>query len=618
MLAFRRAVHSFHLKPNFPLFPFFNRLRAVPLFPFYQHLSVRFSQCLPMSHWNSILALRHNPLSQFSSLFQSQPPLRLLPDSSLLSPAYYRSFSSQPDLYSDPSALDLLKSKGATGRAFTITENEPVIKAARLMTSTGVGALIVMKEGHVTGIISERDVLKHLVAVDDMSRHFGDEFDSKLLDTASIASRSSSSDALVSMHTPVRDVMTPSTKMVVATPEDPSSKCLALMLNRNIRHLPIIKDNTLLGVLSVRDMTGLLKAEDMDSSSGATKARYLTEILPRLGVPSNTKILRAESEFPLFLNSAAFVIPHPNKRATGGEDAHFMLSHIGVLDEDQNGSERPENSKPRVCALSFIGVADGVGSWTVEQGIDVSKFSRELISFCEKAAKDAVEHNWQKAMDPLHILSTAWTNINKAQLVGSSTICIIALDGTTQRVQAANLGDSGFLVLRHHSRIIAGSLHSVVSPDRSAFPHQVIFRSTQQLHSFNEPLQLGLNSKGRIVCEQPSDAEIIKLSLEEDDLVLLATDGLFDNLGESDILALIGEGTDPPNVLAEKIAKAAYAASLDTTRDGPFAILAKDNNYMWGGGHPDDITVIVSRVTAARKLVIPPPPVSKLMYAQAL
>lgn len=47
-------------------------------------------------------------------------------------------------------------------------------------------------------------------------------------------------------------------------------------------------------------------------------------------------------------------------------------------------------------------------------------------------------------------------------------------------------------------------------------------------------------------------------------------------------------------MLADRIAKRAQELSLDKSVDSPFALLAKDNDIMWGGGRPDDITVVVS------------------------
>jgi protein phosphatase PTC7 len=50
------------------------------------------------------------------------------------------------------------------------------------------------------------------------------------------------------------------------------------------------------------------------------------------------------------------------------------------------------------------------------------------------------------------------------------------------------------------------------------------------------------------------------------------------------------------NELAFRLADKARTLSLDKTRDSPFAILAKENDIMWGGGMPDDTSVVVARV----------------------
>ena len=56
--------------------------------------------------------------------------------------------------------------------------------------------------------------------------------------------------------------------------------------------------------------------------------------------------------------------------------------------------------------------------------------------------------------------------------------------------------------------------------------------------------------------------------------------------------------TDSVQALAEQLVRKAREFSLDKQRDSPFAILAKENDIMWGGGMPDDTTVIVARVVA--------------------
>jgi protein phosphatase PTC7 len=86
------------------------------------------------------------------------------------------------------------------------------------------------------------------------------------------------------------------------------------------------------------------------------------------------------------------------------------------------------------------------------------------------------------------------------------------------------------------------------------------------------------------------------------DVVILATDGLFDNMDLDEIVKEVaawerGDKAQQVGALAEQLVQKARLLSLDKQRDSPFALLAKENDIMWGGGMPDDTTVVVARVT---------------------
>jgi protein phosphatase PTC7 len=86
------------------------------------------------------------------------------------------------------------------------------------------------------------------------------------------------------------------------------------------------------------------------------------------------------------------------------------------------------------------------------------------------------------------------------------------------------------------------------------------------------------------------------------DVVILATDGLFDNMDLDEIVKEVaawerGDKAQQVRALAEQLVQKARLLSLDKNRDSPFALLAKENDIMWGGGMPDDTTVVVARVT---------------------
>ncbi|KAE8221808.1 hypothetical protein CF319_g4890 [Tilletia indica] len=133
-----------------------------------------------------------------------------------------------------------------------------------------------------------------------------------------------------------------------------------------------------------------------------------------------------------------------------------------------------------------LGVADGVGGWASRPGADPALFSRLLMHFCsvelsrfdslsseELAAKDgAMLRRWAH-VDPVEILHCAWHRCVRAArregIIGSSTALVAVLRGDELRI--ANVGDCVLLIIRQ------GDL---------------LFRSTEQQHSFNFPVQLGM------------------------------------------------------------------------------------------------------------------------------
>uniref|UniRef100_A0A6U8SVG2 Protein phosphatase n=1 Tax=Emiliania huxleyi TaxID=2903 RepID=A0A6U8SVG2_EMIHU len=108
------------------------------------------------------------------------------------------------------------------------------------------------------------------------------------------------------------------------------------------------------------------------------------------------------------------------------------------------------------------------------------------------------------------------------------------------------------------------------------------------------------------------DASLVRVPVRPGDILVLATDGLFDNVDEEALLDTIedlieGSGTGAsPQQLADAIAARAKELSLDKSVDSPFAILAKDNDILWGGGRPDDITVLVSHILDRADARAPP------------
>lgn len=144
------------------------------------------------------------------------------------------------------------------------------------------------------------------------------------------------------------------------------------------------------------------------------------------------------------------------------------------------------------------------------------------------------------------------------------------------------MGDSGFMILRKNS-------------DNK---FEIFFKSKEQTHGFNYPFQLGTNGNGG---DNPRMAVLKEHFIEENDLVILCTDGVLDNLFDEWVLKCVetyfekGEGFDGGRI-AEKIGSLAYKVSLNTEIITPFAKMAGKYNYKFVGGKSDDITVVVAKV----------------------
>ncbi|KAL5001578.1 phosphatase 2C-like domain-containing protein [Aspergillus recurvatus] len=317
------------------------------------------------------------------------------------------------------------------------------------------------------------------------------------------------------------------------------------------------------------------------------------------------------------------------RRPDSGEDA-FFVSTVG---------RRRDSSTDNSIAFA---VADGVGGWA-ESRVDPADFSHALCDYMAQAALA-----WDGPAEQLrakYLLQAGYDHVVADETIpaGGSTASVgIGLnDG---RIELANLGDSGFVLLR-----------------QAAVHHY----SIPQTHGFNTPYQLSIIPKrmrqqasifgGGFLEDFPRDANTTTLHMHHGDVLMLATDGIFDNLNNQDILksvtgrmiytgawrtstspntgitptdretldrltgpegvsslvssAMPKSTSNKPNtasnlnnhtytlqsLLAASIAGEAKLASLDLRRDSPFAKEAQ--RYYPGdhyrGGKVDDIAVLI-------------------------
>ena len=117
---------------------------------------------------------------------------------------------------------ELLQSKG-NASVYTISPEQTVLEAVALMAEKGIGALLVTEGSDVVGIITERDYARKVI----------------LLERSSQA-------------TAVSDIMTAAVMYV--HPNQTSSECMKLMTEKRLRHLPVLENGKLLGLLSIGDL----------------------------------------------------------------------------------------------------------------------------------------------------------------------------------------------------------------------------------------------------------------------------------------------------------------------------------------------------------------------------
>lgn len=121
------------------------------------------------------------------------------------------------------SVAQILKSK-ADKAVHTINLSASVFDAVKLMADKNIGALVVVEDEKVVGVITERDYARKVVLM-----------------------------ARASKDTPVRDIMT--SKVIYVRPSQGSEECMALMTENRLRHLPVLdKGGKLVGLVSIGDL----------------------------------------------------------------------------------------------------------------------------------------------------------------------------------------------------------------------------------------------------------------------------------------------------------------------------------------------------------------------------
>jgi CBS domain-containing protein len=135
---------------------------------------------------------------------------------------------------------DLLEGKGRP--LYRIDGEASVLDGVRAMVEANVGALLVTEDDRITGIVTERDYMRRVTLEGRDER-----------------------------ETPVREIMT--SPLIVVTPETTIDECRALMTDRRIRHLPVVEDGDVVGMVSIGDVV------KYTSEQQSFELRYLHEYI---------------------------------------------------------------------------------------------------------------------------------------------------------------------------------------------------------------------------------------------------------------------------------------------------------------------------------------------------
>ena len=246
---------------------------------------------------------------------------------------------------------------------------------------------------------------------------------------------------------------------------------------------------------------------------------------------------------------------------------------------------------------NFIGANDGVGAWATRDRGHAALWSRLILHFWALETSSALASS-SKAPDPKSYLQKAFdltqtATSDPSQWHGTTTASAALLyhKDTSPLLYATNLGDSQIMVIR---------------PSTSS----VLYKTTEQWHWFDCPLQLGTNSPDTPLTNAVCDV----VPLQESDIVLAMTDGLPDNLWEHEIVASVlrslknleaerEERTEGPRAaetgggmmwIAQELVREARVVAEDPFAESPFMERAVEEGIGFEGGKGHTIRIVLA------------------------
>jgi protein phosphatase PTC7 len=253
-----------------------------------------------------------------------------------------------------------------------------------------------------------------------------------------------------------------------------------------------------------------------------------------------SEIVAPEEVKPIQIDMAAHVLPHPAKKSWGGEDAVFTRGRTFGVFDGVSGAEKLDG-----IPLYSKTLADQMKSSVGDGGLSIQELQKRL----------------REASDIANQIAT-----------GASTAIVASIteDGF---LRALNLGDSACIVIRDG---------------------KIVGRTREISHYWECPYQLSTDSP-----DKPRDGTKLNIELQKGDLILMGSDGIFDNLRDAAVVDTVASDNSPQQVAmkAKCITELSRKVSLDRTAETPYAELAKkygDPDYSDArGGKVDDVSCIV-------------------------
>ena len=354
----------------------------------------------------------------------------------------------------------------------------------------------------------------------------------------------------------------------------------------NIINIP--KKSKIPRALSTRSIYDDSIVTDIVNSNKNTPRRVRKTLSGNLGSPRALNLANeATVTHNVKVTLGACMVAHPKQQTAplspeGSADAYF-------IEEEKQ----------------IFGLADGVGEWETF-GLDPSLFPNELMHNCKLAFEKS--EPLLKKLPRTEVLSAfeqvLYEGYAGVESYGSSTALLVYCKDSY--LFSLCLGDSGYMVLR----------------ERETKKYSLVYRSCEQQHSFNCPLQLAqmpkkedyndLLKKGlstlvtllkrakKTTYDSPFDSVSESIVLKLNDLIIAGTDGLFDNLFDTEILetaesfaAFYDNKKELVQKLAEQLSTKAVEKGWDSNYKSPFSRNATKHGRKHFGGKLDDTTVIV-------------------------